>query len=234
MKVAAIVVAAGSGQRLGLAAPKAFVALGPYPILHYSLRTLARTGGVGQIVVTAPAGHCEEAGKIAQRAAPALAINVVEGGTTRQESVRIALQHSRADADVVVIHDAARPFASPELFTNCIEAAGRAGAAAACIPVADTLKQAAGDIVAETQRREGLFQAQTPQAFARGVLVAAHAGDDGAGNATDDAGLVERLGSCRVRIVAGSTLNFKITTAEDLRLARALLAGDPRLLSQFL
>lgn len=232
MKVVAIIVAAGSGRRLGHPLPKALVPLGPYPILHYPVRTLSRVAGITEVIVTTPADRREEAREITQRAAPQLSIKIVAGGVTRQESVRIALGHSRADADIVVIHDAARPFASARLFIDCIEAARRAGAAATCIPLADTLKQAADGVISATRKRDGWFQAQTPQAFTRSLLMAAHS-RAGADDATDDAGMVEGLGSRQVAIVAGSTLNFKITTAEDLRLARALLAGDPALSAQF-
>jgi len=231
VSVAVIIVAAGSGTRLGLHEPKAFVPLGPHPILYYSLRTVARLPEIGEIVVTAPRERVDDARALAAAATAGVSTTVLAGGAERRDSVRIGLSQVSANADIVVIHDAARPFAPPEIFRACIEAAARTGAALACVPVADTLKQASGNLVVATRSRQELHQAQTPQAFTRSVLLAAHA-QTGIEAATDDAYLVEQMGA-QVEIVSGSPLNFKITTADDLRIARALLAGDPRLAAQF-
>jgi len=233
MKVSAIIVAAGSGTRLGSKEPKAFVEVGGRPLLYYSLRTIREIAPVAEIIVTLPPGKENEARDTVDRAGLRVPIKLTPGGAERQDSVRIALSLVSADSMLVLVHDAARPFAGAELFAACIEAAARNGAAIAAMPVADTLKEAAHSIIIATRPREGLFAAQTPQAFRRELLVAGHAqGTAVSMSATDDAFLVERMGN-PVEIVAGSALNFKITTPEDLRLARALIASDPLLACQF-
>jgi 2-C-methyl-D-erythritol 4-phosphate cytidylyltransferase len=156
-------------------------------------------------------------------------VKITPGGAERQDSVRIALGLTSAEAELVIVHDAARPFATPAMFAAALAAAARVGGAIVATPVADTLKRVGdeSEIVA-TVARANLWQAQTPQAFRRDLLVRAHehAVIDRADRipATDDADLVERLGAT-VAVVDGSTLNFKITTAADLRLAELLAAA---------
>ncbi len=233
MRVSAIIVAAGSGTRLGHPEPKAFVEIGAHPMLYYSLRTIRDVTTVTEVIVTMPPGKETDANLTVQRAGLRIPVKLIIGGAERQDSVRIALSMVNADCDVVVVHDAARPFAAAEIFDACIEAAARRGGAIAAIPVADTLKESAEGTVIATRPRQGLFAAQTPQAFRRELLIAAHAAGSGQPvAATDDAFLVERLGA-QVEIVAGSSLNFKITTPEDLRLARALIASDRLLARRF-
>ncbi|HEY2523934.1 MAG TPA: 2-C-methyl-D-erythritol 4-phosphate cytidylyltransferase, partial [Candidatus Binataceae bacterium] len=142
------------------------------------------------------------------------------------DSVRIALGITSAESEIVVVHDAARPFAPPALFNACIEAAARADGAIAAIAVADTLKRVeeGRSTIAATVARAGLWQAQTPQAFRRERLIAAHERAlSGRWAATDDAELIERCGG-RVEVVEGSAANLKITTAADLEIAEALAA----------
>jgi len=233
MSVSAIIVAAGSGTRLGHPEPKAFVELGAHPMLYYSLRTVRDVTAVTEVIVTLPPGKEAGANLTVQRAGLRIPVKLIAGGAERQDSVRIALSMVNADCSVVVVHDAARPFAAAEVFDACIEAAARRGGAIAAIPVADTLKESAQGTVIATRPRQGLFAAQTPQAFRRELLIAAHAAGSGQPvAATDDAFLVERLGA-QVEIVAGSSLNFKITTPEDLRMARALIAADRPLSCRF-
>ncbi len=225
MRVSAIIAAAGSGTRLGYAQPKAFVELGNLPLLYYSMRTLRGVADVVEVIVTLPPGKEADARLAAERAGLRVPLKLTQGGAERQDSVRTALALTNAGSSVVVIHDAARPFAAAGLFRACIEAAARSGGAIAAIPVADTLKKSAQSIITATVAREGLYAAQTPQAFIRDLLLAAHACASQAAPATDDACLVERIGG-KVEIVPGSTLNFKITTPEDLLVARALAASD--------
>lgn len=233
MKVSAIIVAAGSGKRLGYAEPKAFVELGSRPLLYYSLRTIREVTLVAEVIVTLPPGKERAARLAVEQAGLRVPVTLTTGGAERQDSVRIALSLVSAESTLVLVHDAARPFAAAEVFRACIEASGRSGGAIAAIPVADTLKEAAQSMITATRPRDGLFAAQTPQAFRRELLAAGHAGAAGSPMAaTDDAFLVERMGH-PVEIVAGSALNFKITTPEDLRLARALIASDPQLARQF-
>jgi 2-C-methyl-D-erythritol 4-phosphate cytidylyltransferase len=222
MNASAIIVAAGSGSRLGFAEPKAFVALGGRSMLHYSLATIAGVAALREVVIAVPAGMEERARVEAQNAGVSVPTKITAGGLQRQDSVRIALALTSADSEVVVVHDAARPFADRMLFERCLHAAARSGGAIAAIPVADTLKRAEAGRITATVARDGLFQAQTPQAFQRDLLIAAHRRAlEQRISATDDADLVEQAGE-RVEIVEASALNLKITTTSDLAIAEAL------------
>jgi 2-C-methyl-D-erythritol 4-phosphate cytidylyltransferase len=200
----AIVVAAGSGSRFG--APKQFEPLGGRRVLDWSLEA-ARTVANG-IVVVLPASVVA--------AGEPEADAVAGGGGTRSASVRAGLAHVPGDAEVVVVHDGARPLAGSDLFAAVV-AAVRAGADAAVpgVPLADTLRWRTGGVV----DRDGLVAVQTPQAFRPAALRAAHEGDP---EATDDASLVEAAGG-KVVVVDGSPLNLKITNPSDLTVAEALL-----------
>ena len=225
-QVSAIIVAAGSGTRLGSALPKAFVPLGGRTILSYSLQTLASVTAVVELVLAVPAGMERAARKEINVAGLELPVKITAGGRERQESVRIALALTSAESELVVVHDAARPFATAELFQRCLKRAERTGAAIAGIPVSDTLKRVdQSERISATLERAGLWQAQTPQAFVRELLIEAH--ERALQNqlvATDDADLVERIGH-EVEVVEGSPVNLKITTADDLTLAKALATG---------
>lgn len=209
MSVWGIVVAGGRGSRFGAA--KQFARLGGATVLERSIATTARV--CNGVVVALPA----ESGW--QPVPPVVA---VAGGDTRADSVRAALAAVPADATIVVVHDAARPLASPLLFAAVI-AAVRAGADAAvpALAVTDTVKRVEGDQVIETVPREGLVVVQTPQAFRADALRRAH--QDGT-DASDDAMLVERSGGV-VKIVAGEARNLKITLPADLELAAAMIEG---------
>jgi 2-C-methyl-D-erythritol 4-phosphate cytidylyltransferase len=217
-----IIVAAGSGIRLGVGEPKAFVKLHGRPILHYSLATLAKLQQVAEVVVAIPTGMEKRTRDEVARAGLEVPVKITPGGHERQDSVRAALALTSSEAQVIVIHDAARPFADASLFRRCLEAAFARGAAIAAIPVADTLKRVADGAIVATVKRAGLYQAQTPQAFQRRLLVAAH---ERAVRerivATDDADLVEQIGGT-VEIVEASALNLKITTRSDLTIAESL------------
>ena len=209
MKAVALLVAAGSGERLGAEKPKAFVVLAGKPMYEWSLDAL-RQAGI-ETVVAAPAGH-DLAG-------------AVPGGATRSQSVKNALAAAPA-ADVVIVHDAARPLVRPGLFTACVDALEKADAAIAAIPVTDTIKEAGRDrVVQRTHDRSRLWAIQTPQAFRRDALEKAlHVRDEVLEQATDDAWLVERQGG-RVVIVESTAENLKVTTPHDLRVAELLLSA---------
>ncbi|MFC4640530.1 2-C-methyl-D-erythritol 4-phosphate cytidylyltransferase [Deinococcus hohokamensis] len=221
---AALIPAAGSGTRLGRG-PKAFVEVAGQSLLARSVHALAPH--VDEVLVALPAGTDLPAG---------LPARAIVGGETRQESVRRLLQATTAER--VLVHDAARPFVPEQVVHALLEALADTGAATAALPVADTLVRAGtgqpgldsglwGDLVA----REDLWAVQTPQAFARALLLAAHDQARSEGHAaTDDAGLVARQG-VRVRLVPGDARLFKVTTPGDLALAEALAAawdGGPR------
>ena len=221
MKASAIIVAAGSGSRLGRNEPKAFVKLGGRTLLSWSLATIARVSAIGEVVVAVPSGM--EAAARGEASGLAIPVKITAGGAERQDSVRIALAITSALSELVIVHDAARPFATAEMFEACLKTAERAGGAIAAVPVSDTLKRVDDErVITATVPRAGLWQAQTPQAFRRSLLISAH--DSAASDriaATDDADLVERMGG-RVEIVESTTFNLKITTAADLELAEAL------------
>lgn len=210
----ALVVAAGRGERLGSDGPKAFVALAGRPLLDWSLAALRAVPAIERIVVALPAGVAAPAGCIG-----------VEGGAERSHSVRAALAAAGA-ADVVLVHDAARPLLTPDLIVACLAALddGDWDAAIAATPVTDTIKRAAGDgRVLETLDRSELWSIQTPQVFRRAALERALARPDAElAAATDDAMLVERDGG-RVRVVAAPRENLKVTTPLDLAVAELLL-----------
>ena len=207
----ALLVAAGSGSRLGATVPKAFVEVAGRPLVEWSLDAL-RAAGVSEIVIALPEGAAAPAGCVG-----------VRGGRTRSASVRAALD--AAGPGDVVVHDAARPLVEPSLFTRVVAALEHADCAIAAARVADTIKEAdeAGVVVA-THDRSRLWAVQTPQAFRREALEAALAVDEAIlARATDDAWLVERAGGT-VRIVESSPENFKVTTPHDLRVAQRILA----------
>jgi 2-C-methyl-D-erythritol 4-phosphate cytidylyltransferase len=228
MKASAIIVAAGSGTRLGLDLPKAFVKIGDSTLLIRALKTLRAVSTIDEAVITVPAGMEQLARGEVNSSGLEIPVKITPGGIERQDSVRIALSLVSVEAEIVIIHDAARPFATSAMFRACIETAARAGGAVTAIPVADTLKRVAGRTIECTQLRAGLWQAQTPQAFQRALLVDAHnrALRDGIA-ATDDADLVERIGAT-VEVVEGSPLNLKITTRDDLAIAEAIAARNER------
>ena len=210
----ALLVAAGSGSRLGAAVPKAFVELAGRPMLEWSLDAL-RAAGITEIVVALPEGVDAPEGCVG-----------VRGGTTRSASVRAALAAAdTAPTHPVVVHDAARPLVSPELFVRVIEALSAADCAIAAARVTDTVKEAdEAGVVTATLDRSRLWAVQTPQAFRRAALEAALDVDEAIlARATDDAWLVERAGGS-VRIVESSPANFKVTTPHDLRAATRILA----------
>ncbi|MDN4641694.1 2-C-methyl-D-erythritol 4-phosphate cytidylyltransferase [Agreia sp. PsM10] len=224
-RVAIIVVAAGSGTRLGEPLPKAFVELDGRSILSRSLDPIFGLAEPAQVVVVAPSTHSSEARDIVEQAAGQAsdACTVVVGGDSRQASVAAGLAVLEPSVEVVLVHDAARALAPRSLFERVVVAVDSSGRGA--IPglaVSDTIKRVdASSTVLETVDRSQLSAVQTPQAFPRAELVAAYAAADR--EFTDDAALIQHVGGS-VAIVAGDPLAFKITTPWDLRRAAQLLA----------
>ena len=209
----ALVVAAGRGERLGTAVPKAFAILAGRPMVQWSIVALEEVAAIEEIVVALPPGVDAPEGTIG-----------VAGGTQRSHSVQAALAAARAD-DVVLVHDAARPLLTPALIEDCLAAIADGGcdAAIAAAPVTDTVKECDGETVVRTLDRSRLWAVQTPQAFRREALERALDQDDEiVGAATDDAALVEALGGT-VRLVRAPRENLKVTTPFDLRVAELLL-----------
>lgn len=206
----AVVVAGGGGTRFG--APKQFADLGGLPVLAWSLASARRCcRGVIAVVPAGQSGRRWEAD------------HVVDGGSSRSASVRAGLAAVPPGADIIAVHDAARPLVADSLWEAVLAAvAGGADAAIPVTSVTDTVKEVAPDGTLRTLDRRRLVAVQTPQAFRAAILRAAHSGGD---EATDDAALVEALGG-RVERVVGSRRNLKITEPDDLTIAAALLAED--------
>ena len=212
----ALIVAAGSGERLGADRPKALVELHGRTLLDWSIDALRQSDGVERIVVALPAGVSAPAG-----------VTGVEGGASRSESVRLALS-ACGECELVLVHDAARPLLTSELVEAVIGALEEdpdADAAIAAAPVTDTIKRAdARHTVTETLRRSELWSIQTPQVFRRQALSRAlEVSPSELAGATDDASLIERAGG-KVIVVPSSPRNLKVTTPVDLRLAELLLS----------
>ena len=229
MHVTAIIAAAGSGQRFGAAQPKQLLAVGGRPILERSVAAFASHPDVNEIVVALPQALVDDPPEYL-RSAEAFALRgtgkpfrIVAGGDRRQDSVANAFAAADAASDIIVIHDAARPFASAGLIARTIAAAAESGAAVAAMQSRDTVKRATTDhLVSQTLPREMIYLAQTPQAFRRDVLrQALELGARDPFNATDEAALVERAG-LPVRLVDGDASNIKITTPEDMTMAEAI------------
>jgi len=212
----ALIVAAGSGERLGASQPKALVELAGRPLVQWSIDALREVVGIQRIVVALPAG-----------ARAPLGVRAVDGGAVRSDSVRRALAVA-PDGDLVLVHDAARPLLTAELAGSVIaalEADERADAAIAASAVTDTVKRVdSSGVVSETLDRRDLWAVQTPQVFRRAALERAlDVPDEVLAQATDDAWLIECAGG-KVIVVESSDENLKITTPLDLGVAELLLA----------
>ena len=240
MFVSAILAAGGRGTRLGSDIPKQLLTLGDRTILQRSFDLVESHERIDEIVVALPRD-------LAASPPPYLIsgrkpVRIVDGGFRRQDSVANAFARVSPGASVIVIHDAARPFATADLFSRVIDAAAKGGAAIAALPASDTVKEATAApgmrIVARTIARESIYLAQTPQAFSRQVLEEAiELGRQALGTATDEASLAEQAGHS-IRLVDGEDANIKITTPQDLKFSKALagigelalgMSGIPRI-----
>ncbi len=220
MKCAALIVAAGRGQRFGGDGPKQYAPLRGEPLLRRTLRAFADHAGVGDIAV---AIHPDDHALFAEAARDIPRVFAVPGGAARQDSVRLGLEALAAkQPDAVLIHDGARPMVSPGLIDRVIAGLRTAEGALPATPVIDTLKRVDSGTVVATVARENLMRAQTPQGFRFPAILAAHRTFAGE-TLTDDATVMERAGH-PVIIVPGDETNIKITTMDDLMRANALLS----------
>jgi len=218
-RVAAVVVAAGRSQRLGQ--DKTLLRLGGKPLLTWSVETLEASPLVDAIVLVVAESNQEAACRMATERGWTKLIDIVRGGASRSESVRHGLAKTEG-YQWVLIHDAARPFLDQEMIERGLVAATETGAALAAVPVKDTIKVVSPDKrVLDTPPREALWAAQTPQIFRRDLIWQAH--QQATGPATDDAYLLEARGQ-PVLIFFGSYENLKVTTPDDVELARAIAA----------
>ena len=222
-----IIPAAGVGKRMGGDVPKQFALLAGKPIIARTLERFQSSPHVDSIIVAAQAEHHERIRAIAAEYGITKLAEIVEGGDSRQDSVWNALKAVSPVADLVLVHDAVRPLVSPEEIRNVVTAAAHYGAALLAVRVKDTIKQCdEQEFVENTLDREYLWNAQTPQVFKREILYKAfqHVHNDHF-LANDESSIVEYSGG-DVKIVEGSYANIKITTAEDLVFAQALVAAE--------
>jgi 2-C-methyl-D-erythritol 4-phosphate cytidylyltransferase/2-C-methyl-D-erythritol 2,4-cyclodiphosphate synthase len=238
MHATAIIAAGGRGRRLGAAMPKQLLDLGGRPMLQWSVDAFLACDRIRDVVVVGPPEWLDAPPACLRRPG----VRLVAGGDRRQDSVANGFDAVPEASDVVLVHDAARPFVDLATIERAIDAAAESGAAVVAVQARDTVKWSppdaatradgplapAGRVVERTMERESVFLAQTPQAFRRDVLAAAVALGRAGAEGTDEAALAEQAGH-RVRIVAGSARNMKVTTADDLAIAEALVrATDPR------
>jgi 2-C-methyl-D-erythritol 4-phosphate cytidylyltransferase len=222
MKTTAIIVAAGSGSRFNSETPKQFVDLAGKPVIVRCLDTFEATSYIDEIIIVASKNHLKTVNGIGLDYHISKISKVIIGGETRSESVRNGVNQVNSHTEVIVIHDAARPF----VHVNEIEAVGRAAseAGAACLvsEMTDTIKEVSGGRIVSTLDRSRLRRALTPQAFKSAILREAFAQYFDA-QATDESSIVEKLG-VSVACVQGNSRNIKITSQEDIVVAKALLS----------
>jgi len=220
--VVAIVPAAGFGKRLGLKTKKPFVKLAGTPLVFYALDALERSKAVDAIIIAAEKCCIKRFKGLVKAWGFKKVTAVVEGGETRTGSVKNCLTAAGPEYDIVLIHDGARPFVDAKMIADSVRLARMYGGCIVAVPENDTVKLAGKDLfVKNTLDRSRIFRAQTPQVFKRSILEKAYSKTLLSG-ITDDAGLVEAAGG-RIKILAGSYRNIKITTKEDLKLAEVLL-----------
>jgi 2-C-methyl-D-erythritol 4-phosphate cytidylyltransferase len=226
MSVLAIIPAAGTGVRMGGATPKQFLSLEGVPIFVHTLRKFVAADAVDEIILALRPEDMERAQADVDREHFAKPVRLVCGGATRQETVARALAEAPPSTELVVVHDAVRPFIEGEMIQRVVEAARKDGAVILGIPSVDTVKQVERYSILGTIPRERIVLAQTPQAFRYSIIqeAFARATEDGF-NGTDESSLVERLGTT-VTVLMGSDRNIKITKPSDLPLARLYIAQE--------
>lgn len=226
MSVVAIIPAAGVGLRMGGETPKQFLSLEGVPIFIHTLRKFVAADAVREIILGLRPEDMERAATEVDRERFEKPVRVVEGGASRQETVARALAEAPMETEIVLVHDAVRPFIDLHLIQRVTEAAAREGAAILGIPSVDTVKHVDRQTILGTIPRERIVLAQTPQAFRYEIIHEAfeRAAEDGF-IGTDEASLVEHLGHT-VAVIMGSDRNIKITKPSDLPLARLYIAQE--------
>jgi len=229
MQATAIIVGAGEGKRLGGPVPKSFLPIAGRPLVLRALDRFFLARSIEKVILVVAGTEMQRSQALMQSD-----LNLSHrpwtlqvGGATRQESVRRGLEKLDPDCEIVVIHDAARPFVSASLIDRCVDEACQAGAVVVGVPVKDTIKVVSDEHwVQATPARSSLWEIQTPQVFRKELIVEAHdRAVRQAIDATDDSTLVEQMGK-PVLVLRGETTNIKITTPEDILLAEALLRAE--------
>lgn len=223
MKIVAIVPAAGVGRRLKDKIKKPYILLGQKPLLVYSLLILEKVKKISQVILVVDRLQIKLAEKIIKHFKLSKVKKIIAGGKTRTESVRNGLKVVDKETDFILIHDAARPFIIQRFVENCIKEALKFKAVVCAVPCSSTIKEVDKNLnVISTLDRNKLYEVQTPQVFASSIIKNAYANLKIRKSFFDDASLVEQLPQ-QVKIVPGLATNIKITTPNDLKIARALL-----------
>ena len=218
----AVVVAAGSARRMeGI--DKVLTTLGELPVLVHTLRVFQQCPDIAEIIVVTREDLMVEVGSICQDFALTKVRKVIKGGKERIHSVQAGLSEVREDAELIAIHDGARPLLPPEVLEEVLHRAAQTGAAAPAVPITDTVKRSENGLAVETVDRSTLFAVQTPQVFRAAVQQALEDGEV----LTDDCAAVERLGM-KVSLTRGSRENLKLTTPFDLIMGEAILDARER------
>lgn len=224
MKVVAIVPAAGLGRRLKSSIPKPLVKIDSAPILIHTLNRINSHPKISSIIVAVPKGYLKAVSGAVKHYRLYKVKSIIKGGATRAQSVKNCLKELTRDTDLVLIHDGVRPFITDKIIDEAINAAKGFGASVTAVPVKPTLKSVyknKGYFVAKTLDRKNIWEIQTPQVFKSSLILKAYS-RLGKSCVSDDASLVERMGK-KIKLVMGSYFNIKITTAEDLVFAKAIL-----------
>ncbi|MBK5252284.1 MAG: 2-C-methyl-D-erythritol 4-phosphate cytidylyltransferase [Peptostreptococcaceae bacterium] len=225
MIVTAVIAAAGSGSRMGNGVKKQYIELAGKPVLSYSLEVFLKMDEIDSVVLVIPEGDRVTVDNYVLKDLDIKGkIILVNGGSSRQESVEKGIIAAPEDTEILVVHDGARPFVTEEIIAECIHKAKLYGACVAAVPIKDTVKQSLdGQFVDSTPRRDSLFSVQTPQAFNYELIRMAHEKAHAEGfEGTDDAMLVEACGG-KVAISAGAYGNIKLTSPEDVALGEILV-----------
>ena len=221
MKVTCILASAGKGKRLGLKKDKVFITLGKKPVLAHTLKALEACSFLDEIVLVVSRENIKKAKALCRKHKFKKVTSFVSGGKKRFNSVKNGLRETR-DSDYILVHDGARPFIDKSLVKKVLDAAKKHGSAILGTPYKQTLKVIdKSSFIVDTPKRKLVWEAQTPQVFKKDLIFKAYKNKK-AFPATDDASLVEKLGK-KVKVVKGSYKNIKITTPEDLKLAKAFL-----------
>lgn len=221
IKVSVVIAAAGSGSRMSSNMPKQYISLCGVPIIIRTLSVFEESPVIDEIIIAARSEDTEYIASLVRDFGITKAAAIIPGGASRQESVHLALKAARGE--IVLIHDAVRPFVANEQISAVVQCVQSYGAAALGVPVVDTLKRISGDTISETVDRSSLVSIQTPQGFKTSLILSAHEHAESSGLfVTDDCALCEEMG-IPVKYVHGSRMNIKITTPEDLILAEGIL-----------
>ncbi len=219
----AIIVAAGQGKRFGSKLPKQFLEILGKPVVIHTMLRFETCPAVDEIILVLPAEHKAHFTRLAQKYPLKKLTRIIGGGPSRAESVLNGLKSVRAEtANIVAVHDGARPLVTPGEIAETIEKANETGAAVLTAPLTDTIKEISGDKITRTVDRNSLRRALTPQCFRYEILLKAYALAENIADATDESFLVEKAGF-PVTFVEGSASNIKITREEDLALAEFLI-----------